>query len=144
MKALVAHPLLLAAVVLVPLAAPVQASAHLRSGTVAVDYRASVASSNTRAYTAQIYQSDRALNLSVKSGHAVVALGYLGEPMFRLDRSGLWVNLASPTAVVAGLVTKHERVLTTSPRWRLRRGRRSVTWREGRTQALPAGVNEGV
>ena len=37
--------------------------------------------------------------------------GYLGEPVFRLDRTGLWVNAASPTAVVVGLVKKDQRVV---------------------------------
>lgn len=133
---------LLACLAPIPLAAPATVSAHLRSGTVAVDYRASIVASHTSAYTAQIYQSDRALNLSVEPGHTVSVLGYLGEPMFRLDRSGLWVNLASPTAVVAGVVAKRQRVLA-SPRWRLQRGHRSMIWRDGRTQALPSGVNEG-
>ena len=74
----------------------------------------------------------------------MTVLGYLGEPMFPLDRSGLWVNAASPTAVVAGLVTKRHRQLAAGPRWRMQRGRHTVTWCEGRTQALPTGVTEGV
>jgi hypothetical protein len=135
--------ILLACVALLLLAAAPTASAHLRSGTVAVDYRASILAPDTSAYTAQIYQSDRALNMSIKPGHTVTVLGYLGEPMFRLDRSGLWVNDASPTSVVAGLMTKRQRVVATSPRWRLQRGRRSVTWRDARVQALPSGVNAG-
>ena len=135
--------LLLGCLALTFLVAPAAASAHLRSGTVAVDYRASIVGPHSAAYTAQIYQSDRALQMSIRPGHPVTVLGYLGEPMFRLDRSGLWVNVASPTSVVAGLVTKRERVVATSPRWRLQRGRRSVIWRDGRVQALPAGVNAG-
>jgi hypothetical protein len=74
----------------------------------------------------------------------VIALGYLGEPMFRLDAAGLWVNVASPTAVVGGLVTKAERVNSATPRWRLQRGRHAVIWHDARTQRLPPGVDQGV
>lgn len=87
-------------VALVLLAIPAAAGAHLRSGTVAVDYRVSVLNPDTAAYSAQIFQSDRALSVTVKPGHVVVLLGYLGEPVFRLDAVGLGLNAASPTAVV--------------------------------------------
>jgi hypothetical protein len=123
---------------------PATASAHLRSGTVAVDYRAAVLTPDTPAYFARIYQSDRGLNLTVKPGHVVIALGYLGEPMFRLDPAGLWVNAASPTAVVGGLVTKAERVNASTPRWRLKRGRDAAVWHDARVQGLPSGVDRGV
>lgn len=119
------------------------AGAHLRSGTVAVDYRASVLTPDTRAYVAGIYQSDRGLNLTLKRGHAVVMRGYLGEPVFRLDDRGLWVNAASPTAVVAGLLTKAQRIDASTPRWRLQRGRDSAVWHDARVQGLPSGVDHG-
>jgi hypothetical protein len=124
-------------------ASPAAASAHLRSGTVAVDYRASVSHADTLAYSAQIFQSDRALNVTIKLGHAVVLLGYLGEPVFRLDGVGLWVNAASPTAVVVRLVTKSQRIVASTPRWRLQRGRHSVVWQDGRVQGLPSGMRLG-
>jgi hypothetical protein len=130
-------------VVLGLLAIPSAADAHLRSGTVAVDYRASVTTRDTAAYTAQIFQSDRALSITVKPGHAVVLVGYLGEPVFRLTDSGLWVNAASPTAVVLRLLKQSERVVAPAPRWRLRRGHRSVVWQDARTQGLPPGVRQG-
>jgi hypothetical protein len=126
------------------LASPAAASAHLRSGTVAVDYRASVLRADTPAYSAQIFQSDRALGITVKRGHVVMLLGYLGEPVFRLDAAGLWVNAASPTAVVLRLVTRSRRVVASTPRWRLQRGRHSVVWHDARSQGLPAGVKQGV
>jgi hypothetical protein len=125
------------------LAAASPASAHLRSGTVAVDYKAAVLSPSTPAYTARIYQSDRALNLALKPGHTVAVVGYLGEPMFRLDAAGLWVNAASPTSVVAGLVPKRQRVAGTNESWRLHRGKHSVTWRDSRAQGLPPGMDFG-
>jgi hypothetical protein len=130
-------------IVLASLAAPPPADAHLRSGTVAVDYRASVLSSRTAAYSAQIFQSDRALSLTINPGHVVVLVGYLGEPVFRLDAAGLWINAASPTAVVVRLLNKSSRVLATTPRWRLSRGRRSVIWQDARVQTLPPGVTRG-
>jgi hypothetical protein len=125
------------------LVVPAAASAHLRSGTVAVDYRASVANPRTPAYSAQIFQSDRALGLTAKLGHTVVLIGYLGEPALRLDRAGLWVNAASPTAVVLGLIKKSSRIQASTPRWRLQRGRHSVVWHDARAQGLPPGVSRG-
>jgi hypothetical protein len=59
-----------ACLVLAFLVVPAAASAHLRSGTVAVDYRASIIVPRATAFTAQIYQSDRALRMSIRSGHA--------------------------------------------------------------------------
>jgi hypothetical protein len=131
------------ALALALLASPIPAVAHLRSGTVAVDYRASVARADTAAYSAQIFQSDRALSVAVKGGHVVMLLGYLGEPVFRLDDAGLWVSAASPTAVVLRLVKKSQRIVASTPRWRLQRGRHSVVWQDARTQGLPAGVSRG-
>jgi hypothetical protein len=125
------------------LVSPAAASAHLRSGTVAVDYKATLTSPNTSAYSARIYQSDRVLSMSLKPGHTVAVVGYLGEPMFRLDATGLRVNAASPTAVVAGLVPKGQRVSGTTESWRLHRGKHSVTWRDSRAQGLPPGVQFG-
>jgi len=122
---------------------PAAAQAHLRSGAVAVDYAASVRQPDTLAYAARIYQSDRGLSLTVKPGHVVVMLGYRGEPVFRLDAHGLWVNAASPTAVVSGLLTKAQRIPAPTPRWRLQRARRSAVWHDGRVQGLSPGVMRG-
>jgi hypothetical protein len=119
------------------------ASAHLRSGTVAVDYRASIASPATAAYVAQIYQSDQGLTLTVRPGHAVVMLGYLNEPVWRLNGAGLWVNAASPTALAMRLVSRGRGLDAATPRWRLRRGRHTVVWHDARVRALPAGVERG-
>jgi hypothetical protein len=138
-----AKGVLVAVVAVAFLAVTPAAGAHLRSGTVAVDYRASVLTPDTPAYVAGIYQSDRGLNLTVKRGHVVVVLGYLSEPVFRLDAGGLWVNAASPTAVVAGLLTKAQRIDASTPRWRLQRGRDSAVWHDARVQGLPSGVDHG-
>jgi hypothetical protein len=131
-------------VVLAFLAGPGVASAHLRTGTIAVDYKTDVLSPVTAAYSAQIYESDHGLTLMIRPGHVVVLRGYLGEPVFRLDRAGLWVNAASPTAVSAGLLHKSQAVDAPTPRWRLQRNRRSVVWHDARTQGLPPGVDQGM
>ncbi len=135
---------LCAAVALACLIGPGTASAHLRSGTIAVDYRASVLHPVTRAYAAQIYQSDHGLSLTLRPGHVVVVLGYLGEPVIRLDGAGVSVNAASPTARAMHLVDKAQAVEAAGPRWRLQRGRHSVVWHDARVQGLPAGLAQGV
>lgn len=121
---------------------PASALAHLRSGTIAVDYRATVDAPTPRAYAADIAQSDHTLRLTVAHGHVVVVLGYIGEPVVRLDPRGVWVNLASPTAVATGLVPKTQAQGGASPSWRLHAHGRSVAWRDARAQQLPAGVRE--
>jgi hypothetical protein len=72
----------------------------------------------------------------------VVLIGYLRDPVFRLDRAGLSINAASPTARVLRLVRKADAVDATRPRWLLQPGRRSVTWHDARTQRLPPGVDQ--
>jgi hypothetical protein len=131
------------AVALASLASPGSSAAHLRSGTVAVDYTAKVFAPDTPAYTSQIFQSDHALSLTLKRGHEVTALGYLGEPMFRLESAGLLVNRASLTAASAGLVKKSQRIVASSPRWHLEPGKRSVTWQDARSRSLPPGGDTG-
>jgi len=132
-----------AAVALAFAGTPATASAHLRSGTIAVDYVASVSAPDRLAYVAVIYQSDHGLSITIKPGHTVTLLGYLGEPVFRLNRAGLSVNVASPTAVAVGLATKAQRIVASTPRWRLQRGRRSAVWHDARDQGLPPGVDQG-
>jgi len=110
---------------------------------IAVDYRASVLRPVTAAYSAQIYQSDHGLSLTLRPAHTVVVLGYLGEPVLRLDRAGLAINAASPTARDLGLVGKANAVDAANPRWLMHSGRRSVTWHDARTQRLPPGVDQG-
>jgi hypothetical protein len=68
-----ARRVLLTGVVSTVLALPLAAApagAHLRSGTAAVDYRASVIAAETDARSAQIFQSDRALSATVRAGHS--------------------------------------------------------------------------
>lgn len=126
-----------------PLAVAPAACAHLRSGTIAVDYRARLTAPTRRGFTARVMQSDRALSISVQQGHSVVVLGYLGEPFLRLDAAGLAVNAASPTSVGAGVLKKDELASGSKAVWRLDRGRRSVVWHDARVQGLPPGVGHG-
>jgi hypothetical protein len=72
-----------------------------------------------------------------------VLVGYLGEPVFRLDATGLWVNASSPTAAVLRLVTGRKHVASSAPVWVLQRGKRSVIWADSRSQGLPPGVSRG-
>jgi hypothetical protein len=126
-----------------PLVAPAVARAHLRAGTVAVDYRASIAPDDEAALTARVYQSDRAIAITVHPGHTVVVLGYLGEPFLRLDPAGVAVNAASPTSVGAGVLSKGDFVRGRMTAWRLQPGRRSVVWHDARVQGLPPGAARG-
>ncbi len=138
-----ARAVVTAIVALAVLASPAGASGHLRTGTIAVDYRATVLAADTPAYSVQIFQSDHGLSLTVHPGHVVVMLGYLGEPVFRLDAAGLAVNAGSPTAVVVGLLRKAQRVTGPTPVWRLQRGRHVAVWHDARTQGLSPGVERG-
>jgi hypothetical protein len=126
------------------LAATPAASAHLRSGTLAVDYQVSLWDHATAAYEARIYQSDHGLTLTVRPGHVVALVGYLGEPVFRLDAHGLWINAASPTAVAVKLLGKSAAVDSSAPAWQAHPGRRTVTWHDARAQGLPPGLNAGI
>jgi hypothetical protein len=132
-----------AAAGLVALAAPAGAGAHLRTGTVAVDYRATIAAPQRAAYSVAVYESDRALHLTVHRGHSVVVLGYLGEPFLRVDSRGVAVNAASPTSASAGLLRKGTEVTAARPVWLLQANRRSVVWHDARVQSLPAGRTRG-
>ena len=133
-----------AIVALAVLVSPAGASGHLRTGTIAVDYRATIVAADTAAYRAQIFQSDHGLTLTLHPGHVVVMLGYLGEPVFRLDAAGLSVNAGSPTAVVDGLLPKAQRTPGLTLDWRLRQGRHVAVWHDARVQGLSPGVDRGL
>ena len=130
----------LGTLVVVMLVVPSTAAAHLRSGTVAVDYGASV-SSPQAVLAVGVYQSDLALHLSVRRGHKVMVLGYLGEPFLRIDTAGLAVNAASPTAAASGLLHPGERT-TGKAAWLLRGGN-SVVWHDARVQQLAPEAHRG-
>jgi hypothetical protein len=119
-------------VTLLTVAAPASASAHLRSGAIATDYRANVRPPPRlrSALAIQVYESDRALHLSARAHHTLVVEGYVGEPLLRIDAAGVAVNVASTTAAGAGLLKKNEHVSGPGPEWRLRSTRRDVVWHD--------------
>jgi hypothetical protein len=119
-------PLPLAA--LAALVAPAPASAHVRTGAVAVDYRVHVFLTRLP-LSAHVYLGDRALRLSVRPGHSVTVLGYGGEPFLRIDRSGVTV-LGAPTAAALDLEPRH-------------RSGRSFVWHDARVRGLPTGIGRG-
>ena len=129
--------MVLAAAVLVT---PPSASAHVRSGLIAVDYRTrmfAVSALLRRTISARIFDSDRAIRLTVAPGHTAVVLGYLNEPFVRVAAAGVEVNASAPTAGGAGLLT---RVPLRSDGWKRLSNGRSVTWHDNRVRALPRGV----
>ena len=95
----------LVAILAAALVFPPAAAAHLRTGTVAVDYRAQLTRRPVGPVTVAVYQSDLALHLSVRPGHTVTVYGYLGEPFFRIGDGAVTVNKASPTAAAARMST---------------------------------------
>jgi hypothetical protein len=121
------------------LVSPPAASAHLRTGTTAVDYQAAVSEprpSPTAAFRVGVYASDLALHLATRGSHTVVVLGYLGEPFLRVGPHGTAVNPASPTAAASGLLPRGTASSRRRESWRLTPGRRSVVWHDSRVAAL--------
>jgi hypothetical protein len=125
----------------VALFAPPNANAHLRSATLATDYRTRVFALPAPlrgVIAARIYQSDRAIRLTVERGHTAVVLGYLHEPFVRVTAAGVEVNASAPTAGGAGLLT---RLPLHSVGWHQLSKGRSVTWHNNRMRALPRGID---
>jgi hypothetical protein len=123
-KSLPLRSLLLVALVAVAvLAAPRAASAHVRSGVVAVDYRADVLAA-PRGVAARIYESDLAVRVSAAAARNVVVLGYRSEPFIRIGPAGAAVRKASLTAA-GSRVSVHGR---------------SVVWHDARLRGLAPGV----
>jgi hypothetical protein len=115
--------LLVALVALAVLAAPRAASAHIRSGVVAVDYRADVLSA-PRGVAARIYESDLAVRVSAGAARQVVVLGYRGEPFIRIGPAGATVTRASLTAAGSRVSVQG----------------RSAVWHDARLRGLAPGV----
>lgn len=88
---------------IVTLAVPPTAAAHLRTGTIAVDYSARIVAAPGGPLSVGVYQSDRALHVSIARGHTLVVYGYLGEPLVRVGREGDAVGTSSPTAAATKL-----------------------------------------
>src|SRR5919204_5337511 len=114
--------------VLAALAAPATASAHIRTGSVAVDYRVRVFPTRLP-LTAHVYLGDRAVRISVRPGHSVTVFGYGGEPFLRIDDAGVTI-LNSPTAAALRLTPRHKRG-------------RSFVWHDARVRGLPPEIDRG-
>jgi hypothetical protein len=127
----------LPALLIVALAAPGTAGAHLRTSRSAVDFRASVSHEPREAVNVRFYRSDLALGLTARPGHSVVVLGYLGEPFLRIGARGVFVRGASPTAAGTGLASERGRG------WRLLSQRPTVIWHDARVRGLPSGRERG-
>jgi hypothetical protein len=128
------------------LAAPAPAGAHVRTGAVAVDYRAQVFPLPVplrAAVSARVYKTDQALGLTVGRGHTVVVLGYTGEPFVRIDDAGVAVNRASPTASAVGLLRATRPAGAAAKGWLLLRGRRTLIWHDARVRGLPPELERG-
>ena len=134
-------PRCIAIALLAALAAPGVAGAHIRSGTIAVDYRARVLAAPA-GVLARVYLSDRAVRLAVRPGLELVVLGYQGEPFVRLGARGVEVNESSLTAAGVGFATR-PRAAGSKPVWRLRSKSPSITWHDSRLRGLPPGVQRG-
>jgi hypothetical protein len=112
----------LCAVVAVALLLPPAAAAHLRTGTVAVDYRPQIVTRPVGPISVGVYDSDRALHVSVQTGHSLTVYGYLGEPLLHVGETGAATAASSPTAEATKLVV-HGRsavwhdVRTSQRRW---------------------------
>ena len=128
----------------VALIGPAQAGAHVRTGRVAVDYRASVSSvSPPRAgavMTVRIYEGDLAVGLTVEKHHRVTVLGYAGEPLLRIGTGGVDVNESSTTAAGMGLVKGARKTAGAGPEWRHRSSQRAFIWHDARVRGLPRGI----
>jgi hypothetical protein len=123
--------------------APPTANAHVRTGVVAVDYRATVIPEPARLRAAadvRVYKTDQAIGLAVRRGHVVVVLGYVGEPFLRIDAAGTAVNASSPTAAAVGLLPRSRPSGGVMPGWHLRSSRRSAIWHDARVRGLPSGI----
>jgi hypothetical protein len=140
MKPAAATVRLIAVAVVAMLATPAVANAHLRSDVVAVDYRATV-TTQQGPFEARVYETDRALRLVVTRGHSVIVLGYLGEPLVRIDGRGAAVNAGSPSAPSTGLLKKSQRMSGTTIAWHRLSGNGAVTWHDSRLRGLPPGMS---
>lgn len=129
--------------VLAALIEPSAAGAHVRTGRVAVDYRASVSplgSPSAGAIVVRVYESDLAIGLTLERNHQVVVLGYVGEPFLRIGTRGVEMNESSATAAGLGLLKGAPKGGAAVPDWRLRSTRRSLIWHDARVRGLPRGV----
>jgi hypothetical protein len=117
------------------LARPPAAIAHISTGDLSTTFRATVAGFRPAApgLRAQVVGGDIRLRLTVPAGDRVVVLGLMGEPYLRFGPGGVWANGRSPTAATAGVVRPGS-----AAGWvRLSSGH-SYTWHENRLRPVSA------
>jgi hypothetical protein len=113
---------MLAAIAVVALAWPAPAGAHIRTGTIAVDYRVAIESVPPQV-SARVYPGDRSLRISIATGHTLVVLGYLGEPFIHIGARGAAAVPGAPTAAAA----------------QIRASGRSAVWHDARIRGIRDG-----
>jgi hypothetical protein len=125
---------LLFAAVLAALLLPGGAAAHSGGAIVALDYRLRLDTPAIGGVRAKILDGDQALRLTIAGGENMIVLGYLREPMLRIDPSGVWVNTASPTAAAAKIIGRQGKG------WRRLGGGSSFSWHDHRLAPPPLGT----
>jgi hypothetical protein len=129
--------LVAAVVVAVAAALPSIASAHVgRTLPVATSFTARITGS-VPGIRARVVDGDQTLWLQTAA--AVLVPGTLGEPLLRFDRSGVWLNLHSPTAQ-SDRIDRFDLRPTANPRakplWHRVSGSHAYAWHEHRLHAL--------
>lgn len=134
MKPAVLVPLVTIVSLAIALLLPSQASAHGRSATVALDYRLELDSA-TRALPGvhvRVLDGDRDFQVKVDRGTRLLVRGSLGEPLLRIDPTGVWVNASSPTATGDKIVSSSKRG------WVHLSGALSIAWHDHRLSPPPS------
>lgn len=121
------------------LTVPAPVSAHLRSGSLSTDFKASVGTFEPAApgVGAHVLDGDLRIELRVLPARTVVVLGILGEPFLRFSRAGVEANLASPTATSASVIDKDDSVSLPGVHWHLVRHEHVLAWHDNRLRPVP-------
>lgn len=114
---------------------PATAGAHGISAPVATDWEATVETAPP-GVDARVVDGDRQLWLRVRRPLVVEIAGILGEPVLRFTRSGVWVNVNSPTAASDGIRRGAGASPEAAPRWQRLTASDSYRWHEHRLHAL--------
>jgi hypothetical protein len=125
------------AAVVVSLARPSAALAHIATGDLSTTFKATVSGFRPPApgLRARVLGGDIKLQLSAPAADHVIVLGLVGEPFVRFDPSGVWVNLGSPTAATAGMVSSSQAV-TGRVDWHRVTSGHTLAWHENRLRPV--------
>jgi hypothetical protein len=126
-------------VIVVGLAVPAPAAAHLKTGLLATDFDARVGSFRPPAdgLSARVLGGDQRIELTVPPGRSVIVMGLLGEPFLRFSKAGVEANLASPTASAARVIKAGDAVSSNGVRWRRVSRGHTLAWHENRLRPAP-------